>query len=579
MSGTLRRVSGLLAAERPLIAGIIAAGAASVALTAAGPLLLGRATDLVVEGALAGGLDRGALAGVLLAACAVYAAAGLCAVVQARAANRAVQRVLRRLREAVQAKTARVPLRHFDAQPRGEVLSRATNDVDNLGTALQQALGQLVVPLFSVFAMLGVMFWLSWPLALFSLVTAPLSVLIAAKLAGRARPAYAGLWRHTGELTSRVEEALNGHALIRAYGRQEQIRARFEDGNAELVRSTRTAQALSTVIQPVMMFASNLNYLVIAVAGGLLVLSGGLTVGGVQAFFQYSRQYSQPFSQLAGMIGMVQSGLASAERVLALLDVPEQDPDPARPVRPDGPGRVVFERVSFGYSPDRPLLRGLDLVAEAGRTVAIVGPTGAGKTTLVNLLLRFHELDGGRITLDGADIARMTRADLRSRIGMVLQDTWLFGGTIAENIAYGAHGATRDQVVAAARAAHADRFVRTLPDGYDTRLDDEGSSLSAGEMQLLAIARAFLADPAILVLDEATSSVDTRTESLVQEAMARLRAGRTAFVIAHRLSTIRDADTIVVLRDGAVAEQGGHDELLAAGGLYASLYAAQFAAP
>ncbi|WP_106401064.1 ABC transporter ATP-binding protein [Actinocorallia populi] len=578
MSITVRRLGQALGRERLLVAGVVAAGAIGVVLSAAGPLLLGRATDLVLRGVLGGGVDHAAVGRVLLAAVGVYAVAGLCAVAQARMAVLAVQRMLRRLRDDLEDKIWRIPLGYFDGRKRGEVLSRVTNDVDNLGNSLQQALGQLIIPLFSIFAMLGMMFWVCWPLALVALVTAPVSVLVAARMGKRAKPAFGDLWRHTGELNGHIEEMYTGHELIKAFGREDQVLQAFAEGNAELTGATRRAQVISTAIQPLMMFASNANYVLIAIAGGLLVTSGGLTVGGIQAFFQYSRQYSQPFAQLASMVGMVQSGLASAERVFELLDAPEQTPDPATPTRPDGPGHVAFEDVSFGYTPDRPLIENLSLAAEPGHTVAIVGPTGAGKTTLVNLLLRFHEICGGRITLDGADITGMSRAGLRSRIGMVLQDTWLFGGTIAENIAYGRSGATREQIVAAARAAHADQFIRTLPDGYDTPLDDEDSSLSAGEKQLLTIARAFLADPAILVLDEATSSVDTRTEALVQQAMARLRANRTAFVVAHRLSTIRDADTIVVMQDGTIAEQGTHDELLAARGPYARLYDAQFAA-
>ncbi|MEV5828031.1 ABC transporter ATP-binding protein [Spirillospora sp. NPDC052242] len=578
MNGGVGRLGRAIGRERPAVIGLVLFGAVSVLLSAAGPLLLGRATDRIVRGVLNGGIDHAAVGRPLLAAAGVYVVAGVCAVVQARLANLAVQRFLRRMRDDLEAKLWRIPLGYFDGPRRGEVLSRATNDVDNLGNSLQQALVQLAIPLFSIVAMLAMMFWVSWPLAVIALVTAPLSVLVAARMGARARAPFADQWRHTGTLNGEIEEMYTGHALVRAFGRRDEAMAAFAESNAELVRATRRAQAVSTAIQPVMMFASNLTYILIAVVGGIMVTTGGLSVGGVQAFFQYSRQYSQPFSQLASMVGMIQSGLASADRIFELLDAPEQAPDPASPASADGPGRVAFEKVSFAYTPDRPLIDDLSLVAEPGHTVAIVGPTGAGKTTLVNLLMRFYEVGEGRITMDGTDIARMSRSGLRSRIGMVLQDTWLFDGTIADNIAYGARGATREQVVAAAEAAHADHFVRTLPDGYDTRIDDDGANLSAGEKQLLTIARAFLADPAVLILDEATSSVDTRTEALVQRAMTRLRAGRTAFVIAHRLSTVRHADTIVVMQDGAIAEQGTHDDLLAAGGPYARLHAAQFAA-
>ncbi|GAA3219830.1 ABC transporter ATP-binding protein [Actinocorallia longicatena] len=579
-SPTVRRLWPTLTHQRWLFAGSLATGLVSVALAAAGPWLLGRGTDLVLDGALRHDLDYTGLSRVMLAAAGAYAAAGLFAVVQARAANLAVQRVLRTLRADVEDKLTRLPLGAVDGQRRGEVLSRVTNDIDNLGIALQQAFGQLVIPLFSIVATLAVMFWISWLLALIACVTAPLSIGAAAWLIKRAQPAFADQWRHTGEVNGHIEEMYTGHALIKAFGREQQAIDAFAAGNGELTDATRRAQTFSNAIQPLMMFLSNLTYILIAVVGGVRVAAGALTVGDVQAFIQYSRQYSQPFSFLASMAGMIQSGLASADRVVELLDAAEQTPDPTGTAPPETVrGAVAFEDVSFGYQPGRPLIEHLTLTAEPGHTIAIVGPTGAGKTTLVNLLMRFYEIDSGRISLDGADIATMPRRHLRSRIGMVLQDTWLFSGTIADNIAYGASDATRDQVVAAAKAAHADRFIRTLPEGYDTVVDDEGgSALSAGERQLLTIARAFLADPAILILDEATSSVDTRTEALIQQALTRLRYGRTAFVIAHRLSTIRDADTIVVMEGGAIAEQGTHDHLLAAGGPYARLYAAQFAA-
>ncbi|MGR7000952.1 ABC transporter ATP-binding protein [Yinghuangia aomiensis] len=576
---------GLLATERTLIVWILLSGLVSVALTSTGPWLLGRATDRVLSGALGDGIDFTGVGRILLYATLVYTGAGAFAVVQAWLANLAVQRIVQRLRDDVQAKISRIPLDYFDRQRRGEILSRVTNDIDNLGMTLQQAVGQLVIPLFSIFGMLAVMFWISWLLALIALVSAPLSVWVVLRLGKRAQPAFAEQWKHTGRLNAHIEEMYSGHALIKAFGREAQAEEVFAEHNKRVAEATRKAGSASNAIQPSMMFISNLNYVLIAVVGGVRVAAGALSVGDVQAFIQYSRQYSQPFSFLAAMAGMVQSGLASAERVFGLLDAPEETADPpaSGPARRDVVGRVAFEDVSFRYTPDKPLIDHLSLTAEPGHTVAIVGPTGAGKTTLVNLVMRFYDVDSGRITLDGIDIAALPRGELRSRIGMVLQDTWLFGGTIAENIAYGATDPDLDpgdaRIVAAAKAAHADRFIRTLPDGYDTRVDDDGGAgLSAGEKQLLTIARAFLAEPAVLILDEATSSVDTRTEVLIQQAMAKLREGRTAFVIAHRLSTIRDADTIVVMEDGHIVEQGSHDDLLAADGAYARLYAAQFAA-
>jgi ATP-binding cassette subfamily B protein len=437
----------------------------------------------------------------------------------------------------------------------------------------------MINSLLTLVGVLVMMLIISPLLSLIALVTIPLSVLVTILIARRSQKLFVAQWRHTGELNAEVEEAFSGHDVVKVFGRQEEIEARFRAKNDEVYAAGFGAQFISSIVMPTMMFIGNLTYVAIAVVGGLRVASGSMTLGGVQAFIQYSRQFSQPLTQLASMINVVQSGVASAERVFELLDADEQRPDPADPVAvPEQSGRVEFEHVSFRYDPETPLIEDLSLVAEPGRTVAIVGPTGAGKTTLVNLLMRFYELDGGRITLDGHDIADMTRADLRSRMGMVLQDTWLFGGTIRDNIAYGDPDATDEQIMAAARATYADRFVHSLPDGFDTVIDEEGDNVSAGEKQLLTIARAFLADPEILILDEATSSVDTRTELLVQQAMAALRSDRTSFVIAHRLSTIRDADLILVIEDGSIVEQGDHAGLLARRGAYFELYNSQFRA-
>ena len=613
-SGSARRLLVLMRPQRLMLSAAGLLAVAAVGLSVAGPRLLGHATDLVFAGwfsrrlpagttkeqAVASlrasghgnqadlvssldvspghGMDFDAIGRILLVVAVIYAVSGLCGVLQARLTNLAIQRVVRQLRTDVQQKISRLPIRYFDGQPRGEVLSRVTNDIDNIGQSLQQSMAQIVISALTVLGVLSVMIWISWLLAIVAVVTVPVSILIATRVGKLAQPQFVAQWRVTGQLNGHIEEMYTGHTLVRAFGRQEESARAFAEYNEQLYAASWRAQSLSGLMQPAMMFIGNLNYVLVAVIGGLRVASGSLSIGDVQAFVQYSRQFSQPMSQFASMANLLQSGVASAERVFELLDTPEQEPDPVVPARPEQPrGLVAFEHVGFRYQPDKPLIEDLSLVAEPGHTIAIVGPTGAGKTTLINLLMRFYDVTSGRITLDGVDIAAMSRDELRGQIGMVLQDTWLFGGTIAENIAYGAEGVTREQVIAAASAAHVDRFVRTLPAGYDTVLDDEGTGVSGGEKQLITIARAFLAEPLILVLDEATSSVDTRTEVLIQQAMSRLRAGRTAFVIAHRLSTIRDADTILVMENGAIVEQGDHQTLLDAGGAYARLYQSQFA--
>jgi ATP-binding cassette subfamily B protein len=525
------------------------------------------------------GVDFTQLSHVLLLALLLFVGSSVLLWLQGFLLNGVTQSVVRELRRESEEKLSRLPLEYFDSQPRGELLSRVTNDIDNIAQTLQQTLSQLLTSLLTIVGVLVMMFWISPLLALVALVTVPLSVVVATRVGKRSQPQFVQQWKVTGKLNAHIEEMYTGHTLVKVFGRQEESAKDFAEQNDALYEASFRAQFNSGIMQPLMMFVSNLNYVLIAVVGGLRVASGALSIGDVQAFIQYSRQFSMPLTQVASMANLVQSGVASAERIFELLDAEEQGPDPVTGERPaDLLGSVSLEKVSFRYEPDKPLIENLSLSVEPGHTVAIVGPTGAGKTTLVNLLMRFYEVTGGRIALDGVDVAKMSRDELRAGIGMVLQDTWLFGGSIADNIAYGAsREVTREEIEEAARAAHADRFIRTLPDGYDTVIDDEGTGVSAGEKQLITIARAFLSDPVILVLDEATSSVDTRTEVLIQKAMARLAHGRTSFVIAHRLSTIRDADVILVMENGSIVEQGTHDELLDAQGAYARLYAAQFA--
>jgi ATP-binding cassette subfamily B multidrug efflux pump len=609
-----KRLVGLLKPERSGVIAVLALGVVSVALNVTGPKILGKATDVIFAGVIGKqfppgisgeeaaaiaqasgnptvarviesqhvvpgiGINFHALAMILLSVVAIYIGAAVFGYLQGYLLNGIVQRTVYNLRSEVEDKLNRLPLAYFDGRQRGEVLSRVTNDIDNVSTSLQQTMSQLITSILTVIGVLLMMVVVSPLLSLIALVTIPLSLWLTRAIGKRSQKHFVAQWRHTGALNGQIEEAFTGHELVRVFGRRGEIEETFRAKNEELFDASFGAQFVSGIIMPSMMFIGNLNYVAVAVVGGLRVASGAISLGDVQAFIQYSRQFTQPLTQAASMANLLQSGVASAERVFELLDAPEQSPDPAVPaVREQKRGRVAFEHVKFAYRPDQPLIEDLSLVAEPGQTVAIVGPTGAGKTTLVNLIMRFYELDGGRITLDGVDTATMTRADLRSGVGMVLQDTWLFGGTIRDNIAYGDPSATPEQILAAAEATYVDRFVRSLPEGYDTKIDEEGSNVSAGEKQLITIARAFLADPSLLILDEATSSVDTRTEVLVQRAMAALRSDRTSFVIAHRLSTIRDADLILVMEAGSIVEQGTHDELLAAHGAYWRLYNAQFA--
>jgi len=614
--GSSKRLIARMRPERGKAIAVLTLAVVSVAFSVIGPKILGHATNLIFagmfgrqipEGAtkeqaveafrergdsrladmLSGmdvvpghGVDFSALGAVLMIVLAVYVASAVAAWIQGYLLNDVVQATVLRMREEVEEKINRLPLSYFDRQPRGELLSRVTNDIDNVSQTLQQTMSQLLTSLLTVVGVLSMMFWISPTLALIALVTVPLTMFVTGGIMKRSQGMFIQQWRQTGKLNAHIEEAFTGHALVKVFGRQHEVEEVFDEQNDELFKSSFGAQFVSGLIMPMMMFIGNLNYVAIAVIGGLRVANGSMSLGDVQAFIQYSRQFTQPLTQVASMVNLLQSGVASAERVFELLDAEEESVEPASsPAPADRKGEVGFSHVSFRYEPDKPLIEDLSLVVHPGQTVAIVGPTGAGKTTLVNLVMRFYEIDSGRITLDGVDIASMRRNDLRARIGMVLQDAWLFEGTIRDNIAYGRPDATEDEILAAARATFVDRFVHSLPDGYDTVINEEGSNVSAGERQLITIARAFLSDPALLILDEATSSVDTRTELLLQHAMASLRTDRTSFVIAHRLSTIRDADLILMMEDGAIVEQGTHEELLAADGAYAALYRSQFAAP
>lgn len=569
-----RRLAALLGGQRPALAAALVATLINVVLVALSPALLGHATDLVLNGVRHGQVDFGAVARVLAIVCVLYAVAAGCGIVQTRVTTTLVQTTSYRLRDEAQAKLATLPLRYFDRQPRGEILSRVTNDIDNITLTLQQTLGQLLTSLLTVVGVTAAMTVVSPVLAVVTLLAVPISAVTASRLGRVAQPHFTTQWASTGTLAGHVEQTFTGHDVVTLFGRADDVIETFEAHNATLTTATRRAQFVSGAIAPVITFVGNLDYVLIAVIGALRVTAGALTIGEVQAFVQYSRQFAQPLTQIAAMSSMWQSGVASAERVFALLDAPEQPVETPRGEVGPPRGRVVFDGVDFCYRPETPLIDAMSLTVEPGQTVAIVGPTGSGKTTIVNLLMRFYDVSGGRILIDDVDIAHLPRERVRSWMGMVLQDPWLFTGTIAENIAYGKPGATREQIEAAARATHVDHLVRSMPDGYDTIVDNDGTSLSSGEVQLITIARALLADPPILLLDEATSSVDTRTELLVQEAMTILRRGRTSFVIAHRLSTIHSADLILVLDGGRIREQGSHAALLRTGGVYAKLEAA-----
>ncbi|TMS51308.1 ABC transporter ATP-binding protein [Mycobacterium sp. DBP42] len=601
--GSALRLLRRLIPQRGLAISVILLGVAGIALGVIGPRILGHATDLLFNGVIgrelpAGlskeqaveaarargdnafadllsgmnvvpgqGVDFAAVARTLALALGLYLLAALLVWLQARLLNVTVQRTMVALRAEVEDKLHRLPLSYFDSRQRGEVLSRVTNDIDNIQGSVSMTISQLLTSVLTVFAVLVMMLTISPLLALLTVVTVPLSLWVTRWITRRSQPLFVAQWRNTGRLAAHIEETYSGFTIVKTFGHREAAQRRFDELNDEVYQSSIGAQFFSGLVGPSTMFIGNLSYVAVAVVGGLQVAGGQITLGSIQAFIQYVRQFNQPLGQVAGMYNTLQSGIASAERVFDLLDAEEQsaEPDTALAI---GAGRVQFERVNFGYLPDTPVIEDLSLVAEAGSTVAIVGPTGAGKTTCVNLLMRFYEVDSGRILIDGVDISTVNRQSLRSSIGMVLQDTWLFGGTIYDNIAYGRPDPSEDEVLAAARAAYVDRFVHTLPDGYATRVDDDGGAISAGEKQLITIARAVLARPRVLVLDEATSAVDTRTELLIQQAMAELRRDRTSFIIAHRLSTIRDADLILVMDAGRIIERGTHEELMSRHGRY-----------
>ena len=620
---SFKRMVGLLGTYRVSLVVVTLAAVGTVVLAVAAPKVLGQATNVIFEGVVStmlpagttkaqavealrargmddfatmlsamdvipgAGIDYTRLGRILTVVLGLYVGSGLLNWLQGWLINRITIKALYRLRAQVEDKVHRLPLSYFDTVQRGELLSRLTNDVDNVTNTLQQSLSGALTAILTVVGVLGMMFSISWKLALVALIMFPLMGVVFGVIGPRSQKAFTHQWARTGKINTRVEESFSGHALVQVYGRTASVREAFAAENEELFRASLRAQFLSGIMMPIMLVIGNINYVAIAVVGGAMVASGSLRLGDVQAFIQYSQQFSQPLGQLGGMATAVQSGTASAERIFELLDAEEERPDDvapgsagaagASPKSPAGPGVIEMEHVRFSYSPEVELIRDLSLRVDPGHTVAIVGPTGAGKTTLVNLLMRFYELDGGRILIDGRDIATMTRHDVRRRTGMVLQDPWLFAGTIRENIRDGRPGASDEEVEAAARACFVDHIIKALPQGYDTVLEEDAANISAGERQLLTIARAFVANPAVLILDEATSSVDTRTELLVQQAMNALREGRTSFIIAHRLSTIRDADTILVMEHGDIVEQGSHDELIAAGGAYARLHAAQFA--
>lgn len=582
--GSLKRLLGYLRPRRVTLAVIFLMAILSTLFSIVSPKILGKATTKLFEGVIAkmkglpdASIDFNYITQILLILIGLYLFSAAFSYIQQYLMAGVAQRVVYDMREQINRKLSRLPLKYFDSKTHGEILSRATNDVDNISTTLQQSLTQLITSIVTLVGVIVMMLTISPWLTLILIVTLPLSFIVIRMIASRSQKHFVGQQRSLGQLNGHVEEMYTGHKIVKAFGREDESMAAFNEVNDKLYNSGWRAQFISGMIMPMMSFIGNIGYVLVCVVGGVFVTHKTITIGDVQAFIQYARQFTQPIMQTANIANIIQSTIASAERVFELLDEKEEVPEATEAVVLEEPkGSVKFEHVKFGYKEDEPLIEDMNIDVLPGQTIAIVGPTGAGKTTLINLLMRFYELSDGAITIDGVNITEMKRSNLRSIFGMVLQDTWLFNGTIKENIAYGRSGVTEEEVVQAAKAAHADHFIRTLPDGYETVLNEEASNISQGQKQLLTIARAILADPSILILDEATSSVDTRTEVYIQKAMNDLMKGRTSFVIAHRLSTIRDADLILVMNNGSVIEKGTHEELLAKNGFYADLYNSQF---
>ncbi|TMC22899.1 MAG: ABC transporter ATP-binding protein [Chloroflexi bacterium] len=581
---TFQRLLGYFLVQKYQLFIVIATSILSTVFYIIGPKILGLATSKLFEGLLlkfkrvpGATIDFVFISHILLLLAGLYVIGAVFGYLQQYIMASVAQKTVYTLRQQVEAKLSRLPLRFFDARTHGEILSRAVNDMDNISTTLQQSLTQLITSAVMVLGVIVMMITISPLLSLVVVLTLPLSVFVTTVIAKRSQIYFAQQQRFLGELNGHVEEMYTGHKIVKAFGYEEQAIENFHRLNDKYYNAGWKAQFISGIIMPLIMSIGNIGYAFVSVVGGIMVIQRAIQIGDVQAFIQYARQFTMPITQLANMANIIQSTIASAERIFELLDEEEEILDTADAKVITAPkGIVQFEHVKFGYKEDTMLIEDMNIDVQAGQTIAIVGPTGAGKTTLVNLLMRFYELNGGRITIDGVDIKELRRGDLRRLFGMVLQDTWLFNGTIRDNIAYGREGATEDEIIQAARAAHADHFIRTLPESYDTVLNQEATNLSQGQKQLLTIARAILADPAILILDEATSSVDTRTEVSIQKAMTALMKGRTSFVIAHRLSTIRDADLILVMHHGSIIEKGTHKELLAQGDFYADLYNSQF---